>query len=320
MKLLPEQNTQEYSAEPAQLTGLIEKIERFRVHDGPGIRSAVFFMGCPLRCHWCSNPETWEIRRRLVLRAEHCSGCASCLEYCPVGALDLVNGKASIDRERCISCGLCAEACSWEALSTIGRECTVDELSEELLRDSSFYESSAGGVTLTGGEPMLQIDFVESLCRVIREHFVSIALDTSGYFPFASLPRIAKYLDCVLYDLKMCDPAMHLYYTGQGNSLIIENLRRTDQLSIPIIARLIMIEGITDTEEEINGKLELLLSLRNLERVDLLPYHRLGVEKYRILGLEMEQFAQFVPPKAEIMEKIRQRVEEAGLRCTIEGN
>jgi len=298
--------------------GLVEKIERYRIHDGPGIRTAVFFMGCPMRCAWCSNPETWELKKVLLYMEENCEHCFTCVTACPEKALEAGGDALLIDRAKCTSCGACSEICPTGALSIVGEWLSVDEVAEEIVKDRPFYDSSGGGVTLTGGEPTMQAVFLEELCRRLRDEYISIALDTCGLFDMEKFRSVAPHVEYVLFDIKAVDPSLHQVYTGVGNAKIMSNLRELDHMGKKIILRMIIIPGINDSREELEKKLAMSENLRNVVRVDILPYHTLGQGKYPALGMEYSM-PESEDAKPDFLQDIRSRFEDRGIPCTVGG-
>ncbi len=269
------------------MTGRVFDIKRFALHDGPGIRTTVFFKGCPLSCQWCHNPEGIGFDRELMLRSGRCAKCYDCLDACPPGALSKGSaGEIVVDRSKCDLCGRCAEACLSEALEIVGRDVSVPELLAEVEKDRVFYDQSGGGVTFSGGEPLLQPEFLAEALAALRARGLRTAVDTSGFAPPAVLERIASLTDLVLFDLKVLDGAKHLETTGVGNALILENLRRLAGGPTPVWIRIPFIPGVNDDEAAIGRTAEFLASLGSIRRVHVLPYHRGGVAKSGRIGRE----------------------------------
>ena len=269
-------------------SGTIFDIKRFAVHDGPGIRTTVFFKGCPLRCLWCHNPESIKIQRQIVFFENKCIGCGECFKRCPNGAVEATPEGRKYHRDKCTLCGTCVEYCYAEATVMQGKIVSVEEVIEEVKKDIPFYENSGGGVTLSGGEPTMQSEFCIAILRESQKACMHTTLDTSGYVKWETLSRILEYVDLVLYDLKHMDPAKHKEYTGLSNELILSNLRKLDELDIPIEIRMPMIPGLNDSADDLSAASQFLSEMKNIQRVKLLPYHRLGEGKYERLDMEYE--------------------------------
>jgi pyruvate formate lyase activating enzyme len=281
------------------LSGIIFDIKHFAVHDGPGIRTTVFLKGCPLRCLWCHNPESISPSPQLLSTPRKCIGCDNCFEVCPEGAHRKVNGLHVIDREKCRTHGECVDGCYAGALEMAGYEVTVEDVMEEVLRDRTFYAHSGGGVTLSGGEPLAQHEFSAGLLRAAKDQGLHTALDTSGHAPWLILEKTLRHVDLVLYDLKHMDPERHAELTGVSNGLILENLRSLDRLGASIWIRIPLIPGLNDDDANLKATGELLSQLENIERVEILRYHRLAETKYASTGIEYALKGLEPPTEAE---------------------
>lgn len=297
--------------------GIIFDLRRFSIHDGPGIRTAVFFQGCPLSCAWCHNPEGIAPRPVLVYRANRCLRCGACLPVCPQGAIALYDDGVHTDRDRCIRCGACAAACYTGARELAGRPMTVAEVLAEVERDAVFYDESGGGVTFSGGEPLLQADFLLALARACHEKGLHTALDTCGYAPWEALNRVREYIRLFLYDVKLIDADRHRRCTGVTNALILENLRRLAERGHPIILRLPLIPGVNDDAENVRATGALAAEL-GISQVDVLPYHRAGVDKYERLGVGYA-LLDVRPPGTEEVEAVAGALRAFGLEVKVGG-
>jgi pyruvate formate lyase activating enzyme len=294
------------------MTGRIFDIKRYSIHDGPGIRTTVFLKGCPLRCLWCHNPESVDPGPELMHWPGRCVRCYACVKACPIEAISKdPAGAVVVDRTRCDLCGNCAEACLYDAMQIVGREMTVDEVVAEAERDRVFYEQSGGGVTLSGGDPVCQSDFAEALLRACRSRGLHTVLDTAGMSPSGVLDRLAKTADLVLFDLKCVDEARHRAFTGASNAPILENLKTLVAAGRDVWARVPLIGGVNDDEDNIRRTIALLLSLKSIRRVGLLPYHSGGLDKARRIGKE-PQFRKFESPSEERIAAIEAAFSDAG--------
>ena len=288
-------------------------IQRFSTEDGPGIRTTVFFKGCPLSCVWCHNPEGISPRPQLLWYANRCIGVRDCLKACPENALDLTPKGMTIDRERCTACGLCEEACPAAALEVIGKPWSVEDLVQEVKKDEPFFRNSGGGITLGGGEPMFQAEFVAAFLRRCREDGLSTAMDTCGLAPWARYEEILPYVDLLLLDLKQMDPETHLKATGVKLEPILETARRLGEISgLTLWIRTPVIPGFTDAEENVRAAARFIARhMPNVRRYDLLGFNNLCIGQYDRLGMTFVlRDAQLM--RRERMEALKAAAEEAG--------
>jgi pyruvate formate lyase activating enzyme len=265
-------------------TGVVFDVKRFSIHDGPGIRTTVFLKGCPLTCSWCHNPESQDRTPELMLRPNRCIHCGACVDACARGAITWRDGAPRTDANLCTLCGACVEVCYAEARQMVGRAMTVAEVMHRVERDVAFYDESEGGVTFSGGEPLLQADFLLALLEACQARGIHTAVDTSGFAPWEVLDRVRHHTDLFLYDLKCVGDALHRQTTGVPNALILSNLRTLSQHGHEIVLRVPVVPGTNDDAATIDRIGALAASLPALRRVDLLPYHPTGSEKYRRMG------------------------------------
>lgn len=267
------------------MKGTIFDLKKFAVHDGPGIRSTVFFKGCPLRCLWCHNPEGISQDLEIMVFPGRClKACRECLGACPKNALSKEGRSIILDRERCNGCGLCAQACPADALQLTGRRVTVRDTVGRLCQDTAFYEDSGGGVTCSGGEPLLQPRFLQALLTACREKKLHTAVDTCGHAPFADYEKILPLTDLFLFDLKIMDEGKHRSLTGVSNLLLLDNLQRLSRSGQSLAIRVPLIPGCNDSAADMRELAEFCASLPRLHPVHLLPYHRGGGGKMKRLG------------------------------------
>ena len=265
--------------------------QKYNMYDGPGVRTLVFFKGCPLRCKWCSNPEGLERKYQIMFKPTTCVSCGSCVPVCPQKIHSISSsGEHIIDRSiDCIGCGQCVEACVPDALKVAGEQVPISELLEYVEQDRAFYDQSGGGVTLGGGEVTSQPEAAINLLQACKQEGIHTAIETCGYTKKETILRFAEYVDLFLFDLKHIDPYRHFELTGVRNEMILENLEELIMKRNHVKVRMPMLKGINDSEAEIRGVIEFLKPFRefkNFEGIDLLPYHKLGVNKYVQLGMD----------------------------------
>ncbi len=333
MRLLQEQSTRSSSLHlygassasesrqvPARRTkGTVFDIQRFAIHDGPGIRTLVFMKGCPLRCWWCQNPEGLTASKSLGYFEYRCIQTKKCVGSCPSHALTFDGDRLVVDRAACDACGICVEACPTGALSMAGREVDVDELMGEIERDVLLYDNSGGGVTFSGGEPLFQPVFLRESLMECRRRGIHTALETSGHASPRVFESVVDYVDLFLFDLKLLDDEEHRKYTGVSNKIIKKNLLtlvKKDR-GRDVILRHPVITGVNDTEENIEELLGFIRDLGGISAVDLLPYHDVS-EKYRRFGQEYKMNVHEAPSE-EKLSHFKEKLEEAGLKVKVRG-
>jgi pyruvate formate lyase activating enzyme len=300
---------------PAQLTALVFNIMRFATHDGPGIRTTVFFKGCPLSCQWCHNPESQNFRPEVLYFEERCRHCGECVAECPEHALrQTVGGQVELSGV-CRSCGHCAEVCQAEARQLAGTRMGLQEVVGEIEKDLIFFEESGGGVTLSGGEPLAQ--FAAALLRACRDRGIHTVLETCGYAKPDTFRSVVRLADLVLFDVKLMTAAAHREYTGLANTGILPNLEELFARGREVIVRIPLVPGINDTDEEVERFARYLGRFPGC-RVELLPYHRVGSAKYARLGRTYKLKDTAEPAAAEIV-RVGDRLTRAGLNVAVGG-
>jgi pyruvate formate lyase activating enzyme len=304
-----------------ELTGLVFEIERFAIHNGPGIRTLVFLKGCLVGCGWCQNPESYGRQPEIMRNPDKCIGCGTCVEQCRGECLIWSPVQMPLrDRSRCLlpECGNCEKVCYSEAITISGRYLTVAEVMSVVERDREFYDRTSGGVTFSGGEPMAQAVFLEALAKEAKARGLDTALETCGGAPWNSYQSVLRYIDTVIYDLKHLDSKKHIEYTGVPNGVFLENLKRIDALGLPIRVRLPLVPGFNDSPESIRAVAAFVASLKNLQALDILPYHRMCEPKWE----HLERFNQMHGIPSQPMDQVRTLAElarESGIEVTIGG-
>lgn len=282
---------------------LVFNIQKYSVHDGAGIRTTVFFKGCPLSCKWCHNPESQRFEKELLFHSDRCRGCGACSAACERKAISMEPPPGPVprlDRSLCDACGACALACPYGARETAGKEYPLSELIRLLEKDWMFYERSGGGITLSGGEPLAQdMDYIEELARRLHALGYSVDIDTCGCVPYEHIRRVLPYVDTFLYDIKLIDPQAHREYTGVDNRLILENLKSLSADGGKIQIRLPLIDGVNATEKHLTDIISFLQdNAINPYRINLLKYHSTGSGKYARLD-RLYDGASMAEPDAE---------------------
>jgi pyruvate formate lyase activating enzyme len=298
-------------------SGLVTNIQGYSIHDGPGIRTVVFLKGCGLECRWCSNPECISPHPEVGFIKTLCTKCGKCAEVCPEGALVYEEGNLPrIDRKRCTGCGRCSAVCSYQALLLYGRPMNADEVFDAVKRDKMFYQASGGGVTISGGEPLLQPQFVYDLFEKCRRAGIETCMETSGYSDGSALRQALPYTDYVLFDLKHLNSEKHRRYTGKPNSRILSNAKIVAASGVETLFRMPLIPGANDDLPNIKETAEFLHGLGNNARIELMPYHRLGKGKYEALGRRYP-LPGLLPPEPGHLESIKKAFEDNGTICMI---
>ncbi len=297
--------------------GIIFNIQRYSIHDGPGIRTTVFLKGCPLNCWWCQNPESQLSGQEMLFWGVRCIGCGACSTICPSNAIQIKNGIPVTEKEKCILCGKCTEKCPALAREMIGKKLTTEEVTKEIEKDLVFYEESGGGVTFSGGEPLGQSEFLEGLLNGCREKKIHTAVDISGYISWRILKKIIPKVDLFLYDLKIMDSERHKKYTGVFNEIILENLKKLSSVHNNIFIRFPIIPGINDDSQNIKETGEFLSSLK-IAQVNILPYHYIGIDKYRRLGRNYK-LVTTQPPSEEKLSEVSAILSKFNLNVKLRG-
>ena len=299
-------------------SAVVTNVQGYSIHDGPGIRTVVFLKGCSLECQWCSNPECISPLPEVGFFKNLCTKCGKCAGVCPEGALVYEEGKLPyIDRGKCTGCGKCSSVCSYQALVLHGKPMSTGEVLDAVKKDEMFYRASGGGVTVSGGEPLLKPEFVSELLDKCRRANIHTCMETSGCASESALRQVLPYIDYMLYDLKHMDSEKHRKYTGKPNDLILSNARVVADSGVETLFRMPLIPGINDDEQNIKETAKFLLgSGHNDPRIELMPYHRLGKGKYESLGRQY-LLSGLLTPEPEHLESIKRMFEDSGIMCAV---
>ena len=298
-------------------TGMIFNIQRYSIHDGPGIRTTVFLKGCPLNCWWCQNPESKLSGQEMVFWGDRCIGCGGCSLNCSSDAIQMKNKKPVTDKSKCNLCGECSQICPTLAREMIGEKLTAEEIIKEIEKDLVFYEESGGGVTFSGGEPLSQSEFLEDLLDGCKQKKIHTAVDTSGYISWEILDKINSKVDLFLYDFKIMDNEKHKKYTSLSNEIILENLKKLSSVHNNIFVRFPVISGINDDYQNIKEMGEFLSSLK-ITQVNILPYHYIGKDKYKRVG-RTYKLLDIQPPSKEKLSEVSAILRKFNLNVKLRG-
>ncbi|MBN2060039.1 MAG: glycyl-radical enzyme activating protein [Deltaproteobacteria bacterium] len=297
---------------------IVLNITRMTVHNGPGIRTIIQFKGCPLHCLWCSTPESRNPEPELIFSPNKCINCLECIPACPLHAISPTDGSVAIDRSACNDCGACAEVCNAAALKMLGKPMTVQKILEKVKKDRVFYKHSHGGVTLSGGEPLLEPAFNLRLLKALKEENITAGVDTCGHVPWDNIEPLLPYIDFFLWDLKLMDPKEHKKLTGVGNDLILENATRVAENTVPIYIRVPLVTGYTDSDENVKAICHFARNLVSVVEINLLPLHHLGRVRYEGLGITYPMEDMPLIPD-ERLKSLQELVQTCGLSCDIIG-
>ncbi len=298
------------------MEGVLFNIQRYSLHDGPGIRTIPFFKGCPLSCKWCSNPESHRPQPELIYKKSDCVHCGKCLDACPQQALS-PNNPFFIDRDLCIQCGKCIDACPTGALEMKGKRMTVEQVMHELKKEENLFRRSGGGVTLSGGEPLAQPEFATELLKACKEKGWHTAIETTGYTSKEVIDKVFPWIDLALTDIKAINPKIHKENTGVDNTPILENLIRISYIT-KVVVRVPVIPEVNDNPEEIKAIAEFTKLMSGVDTIHLLPYHNYGENKYTLLGKEYPMGDTQKSPEEKI-KSFKEIIESLGLHCHIGG-
>ena len=298
---------------------LISNIQNYSTKDGPGIRTTVFFTGCNLKCIWCSNPELIEPRIKVMYFENRCRRCGKCAETAVNNSIILTESGCEIDREKCTNIEECMEVCSYEAYEKSGYEISAQDLYNKLIRDKIFFEQSGGGVTFSGGEAGLQYEFLSEIGAELQKDNIHTALDTAGLITWEKLQKAINSMNMVLFDIKAYDSGLHRKYTGAGNELILENIKKTAAKNKELIIRMVIVPGMNDNMEDIKKRISFIKELGSaVKQIDILKYHNLGEGKYKSLGM-IYSVPKDLYREEGFWKKVKEMASETGVKVTIDG-
>lgn len=298
---------------------LISNIQNYSTKDGPGIRTTVFFTGCNLKCIWCSNPELIEPGIKVMYFENRCRRCGKCAETAVNNSIILTESGCEIDREKCTNIEECMEVCPYEAYEKSGYEISVQDLYNKLIRDKIFFEQSGGGVTFSGGEAGLQYEFLSEIGAELQKDNIHTALDTAGLITWEKLEKAINSMNMVLFDIKAYDSRLHRKYTGAGNELILENIKKTAAKNKELIIRMVIVPGMNDNMEDIKKRISFIKELGSaVKQIDILKYHNLGEGKYKSLGM-IYSVPKDLYREEGFWKKVKEMASETGVKVTIDG-
>ncbi|MDJ0816927.1 MAG: glycyl-radical enzyme activating protein [Desulfobacterales bacterium] len=304
------------------IKGTVLHLEKMALFDGKGMRTVVFLKGCPLRCQWCSTPESQKLAPQLGYDADKCTGCQDCVTICPKEAIRPTDDgqKVKTDPDRCDHCFECVTVCPENARKRYGREMSCRQLMEEIEKDDVFYFHSGGGVTISGGEPLIQVDYVKAVLSGCRERGIHTAIETSGHVPWENFEAVLPLIDAILIDIKVHDSGRHRELTGHGNARIMSNIERIDRSGFPIdlYIRIPLVPGINDSEANLLATARYCKGLKKFKELHILPYHRMGVASYRFLDMKYP-LEKIESPNIEMIEAKVARLKQEGIEVKIGG-
>ena len=298
------------------MEGLVFDIQRFSIHDGPGIRTIVFLKGCPLSCRWCSNPESQSLKPVIMYQEMNCIHCGKCIAACKKDAIS-INNKEFINRDICTACGECVNVCPASALTLKGKKMTVEQVIKELKKDATNYRRSGGGITLSGGEPLVQSDFSKELLKACKAQGWHTAIETTGFGATETIEKVFPYIDLALMDIKHINSDIHKEYTGVSNEIILENVARISKIT-KMVVRVPVIPEFNSSEQSILEICKFVKTLNNVDTIHLLPYHTYGENKYKLLGKDY-LIKELRNLSGDEIENLKRIVENQGFKCTIGG-